>query len=96
MSAASGSVPASGGDPLAEAVALTRRLKLPHIRRDLHRVGGAGAGRHHRSSTACTTPIPTEVAEVRMKPRDRRFGTGERLERAAKIYRYQKRGKQSD
>lgn len=33
--AAPGSVPASGGDPLAEAVALTRRLKLPHIRRHL-------------------------------------------------------------
>ena len=30
-----GSVAASGGDPLAEAVALTRRLKLPHIRRHL-------------------------------------------------------------
>jgi DNA replication protein DnaC len=29
------SVPASGGDPLAEAVELTRRLKLPHIRRHL-------------------------------------------------------------
>lgn len=25
----------SGGDPLAEAIALTRRLKLPHIRRNL-------------------------------------------------------------
>lgn len=35
MSAVTGSVPASGGDPLAEAVALTRRLKLPHIRRHL-------------------------------------------------------------
>jgi DNA replication protein DnaC len=30
-----GAVPASAGDPLAEAVALTRRLKLPHIRRHL-------------------------------------------------------------
>src|SRR4051794_30229749 len=33
--ATTGPVPASGGDPLAEAVALTRRLKLPHIRRPL-------------------------------------------------------------
>jgi hypothetical protein len=31
----SGAVAASGGDPLAEAVELTRRLKLPHIRRHL-------------------------------------------------------------
>ena len=28
-------VAASGGDPLAEAIELTRRLKLPHIRRHL-------------------------------------------------------------
>ena len=28
-------VTSSGGDPLAEAVELTRRLKLPHIRRHL-------------------------------------------------------------
>nr|WP_305080603.1 ATP-binding protein [Pseudonocardia sp. ICBG1142] len=36
MSAASpGPVSASSGDPLAEAVELTRRLKLPHIRRHL-------------------------------------------------------------
>ena len=28
-------VPGSGGDPLAEAIELTRRLKLPHIRRSL-------------------------------------------------------------
>src|SRR3954464_1799966 len=28
-------VAASGGDPLAEAVELTKRLKLPHIRRHL-------------------------------------------------------------
>jgi DNA replication protein DnaC len=30
-----GIIAASGGDPLAEAVELTRRLKLPHIRRHL-------------------------------------------------------------
>jgi DNA replication protein DnaC len=34
-SPASTTVTASGGDPLAEAVELTRRLKLPHIRRHL-------------------------------------------------------------
>ncbi|NJP30075.1 ATP-binding protein, partial [Microbispora sp. SCL1-1] len=31
-------VPASAGDPLAEAIELTRRLKLPHIRRALPEV----------------------------------------------------------
>jgi len=36
MSATTGrAVTASSGDPLAEAVELTRRLKLPHIRRHL-------------------------------------------------------------
>jgi DNA replication protein DnaC len=35
MAAPIRTIPGSGGDPLAEAIELTKRLKLPHIRRNL-------------------------------------------------------------
>ncbi|MGW3076105.1 hypothetical protein [Kitasatospora sp. NPDC001132] len=35
MAAPLRTVPGTNGDPLAEAIELTRRLKLPHIRRSL-------------------------------------------------------------